>query len=29
MNTLRRDFDLAGVPLRFSLRGGKNPYDKD
>jgi GTPase len=28
MNTLRRDFDLAGVPLRFSLRGGKNPYEK-
>ncbi len=29
MNTLRRDFDLAGVPIRFSLRGGKNPFDKD
>jgi GTP-binding protein len=29
MNTLRKDFDLAGVPLRFSLRGGKNPFDKD
>ncbi len=27
-NELRRDFDLAGVPIRFSLRGGKNPYDK-
>ncbi len=27
MNTLRRDFDLAGVPIRFSLRGGKNPYE--
>ena len=29
MNGLRRDFDLAGVPIRFSLRGGKNPFDKD
>ena len=29
MNTLRKDFDLAGVPIRFSLRGGKNPFDKD
>ena len=29
MNSLRRDFDLAGVPIRFSLRGGKNPFDKD
>ena len=29
MNTLRNDFDLAGVPIRFSLRGGKNPFDKD
>jgi GTPase len=27
MNTMRQDFDLAGVPLRFSLRGGKNPYE--
>ena len=26
---LRKDFDLAGVPIRFSLRGGKNPFDKD
>jgi GTPase len=26
MNGLRSDFDLDGVPLRFSLRGGKNPY---
>jgi GTP-binding protein len=29
MNSLRKDFDLAGVPIRFSLRGGKNPFDKD
>ncbi len=29
MNTLRKNFDLAGVPIRFSLRGGKNPFDKD
>ena len=29
MNNLRKDFELAGVPLRFSLRGGKNPFDKD
>jgi GTP-binding protein len=29
MNTLRKDFDLAGVPIRFSLRGGKNPFDKN
>jgi len=29
MNGLREDFDLWGVPIRFSLRGGKNPYEKD
>jgi GTPase len=29
MNGLRKDFDLGGVPIRFSLRGGKNPFDKD
>ncbi|MFO1121370.1 MAG: ribosome biogenesis GTPase Der [Hyphomicrobiales bacterium] len=29
MNGLRKDFDLWGVPIRFSLRGGKNPYDRD
>jgi GTP-binding protein len=28
MNGLRETFDLKGVPIRFSLRGGKNPYDK-
>lgn len=28
MNGLRKDFELWGVPLRFSLRGGKNPYEK-
>jgi len=27
MNTLRRDFDLKGVPIRFSLRGGNNPFE--
>jgi GTP-binding protein len=26
MNGLRDDFDLWGVPIRFSLRGGKNPF---
>jgi len=25
-NGLREDFDLDGVPIRFSLRGGKNPF---
>ena len=29
MNGLRQAFDLKGVPIRFSLRGGKNPFDKD
>jgi GTP-binding protein len=29
MNGLRESFDLAGVPIRFSLRGGNNPFDKD
>jgi GTP-binding protein len=29
MNGLRADFDLAGVPLRFVKRGGRNPFDKD
>ncbi|HUR44187.1 MAG TPA: ribosome biogenesis GTPase Der [Aestuariivirga sp.] len=28
MNGLRKDFELWGVPIRFSLRGGKNPYEK-
>lgn len=26
MNQMRKDFDLPGIPLRFSLRSGKNPY---
>ncbi|MCE3230890.1 MAG: GTP-binding protein Der [Alphaproteobacteria bacterium] len=26
VNQMRQDFDLAGVPLRISLRSGKNPY---
>jgi GTP-binding protein len=26
---LRRSFDLAGVPLRFSVRHGENPYDRE
>ena len=25
-NSLREEFDLAGVPLRFALRKGENPY---
>jgi GTP-binding protein len=25
-NGIRDIFDLPGVPLRFNLRGGKNPY---
>ena len=29
MNGLRKDLELWGVPIRFSLRGGKNPYDRD
>jgi GTP-binding protein len=27
-NSLREAFDLPGVPLRFNLRKGENPYDK-
>lgn len=26
-NTMRRDFNLDGIPIRFSLRGSKNPYE--
>ena len=26
VNALRQDFNLDGVPLRLSFRGGKNPY---
>jgi GTPase len=26
--TLREAFDLKGVPIRFHLRGGKNPFEK-
>jgi GTP-binding protein len=26
VNGLRRDFDLPGVPVRLTLRKGKNPY---
>jgi GTP-binding protein len=29
VNSLREAFDLPGVPIRISLRTGKNPYDKD
>ena len=25
-NSLRETFDLPGVPLRFNLRKGENPY---
>jgi GTP-binding protein len=28
VNGLRETFDLPGVPIRMSLRTGKNPYDK-
>ncbi|MBL8791534.1 MAG: ribosome biogenesis GTPase Der [Rhizobiales bacterium] len=28
MNGLRADFGLDGVPIRFALRGGKNPYEE-
>src|SRR5215207_1000284 len=28
VNGLRNAFDLPGVPIRMSLRTGKNPYDK-
>ncbi len=27
MNNMREAFDLHGVPIRLSLRGGKNPYE--
>lgn len=27
-NSLRETFDLPGVPIRFHLRSGENPYDK-
>jgi len=29
VNGIREAFDLPGVPIRVSLRMGKNPYDKD
>ena len=28
VNALRETFDLPGVPIRVSLRTGKNPFDK-
>ncbi len=28
-NGLREAFDLKGTPLRFLMRGGKNPYAED
>jgi GTP-binding protein len=28
VNDLRQSFDLAGVPIRLSFRGGDNPFDK-
>ncbi|MDO9383628.1 MAG: ribosome biogenesis GTPase Der [Hyphomicrobiaceae bacterium] len=28
VNSLRQAFDLPGVPVRFNLRKGNNPYDK-
>jgi GTP-binding protein len=27
INSLREAFDLGGVPIRFFIRKGKNPYD--
>jgi GTP-binding protein len=27
VNTMRREFDLPGTPIRMMLRKGKNPYD--
>jgi GTP-binding protein len=29
VNSLRQAFDLPGVPVRFNLRKGNNPYDKN
>jgi len=29
VNRLRDEFDLEGIPLRFNLRQGHNPYAKD
>jgi GTP-binding protein len=29
MNSLRKDFELWGVPIRFHRRNTRNPYDKD
>ena len=28
VNSLRETFDLPGVPIRLSMRMGKNPFDK-
>ncbi len=28
MNGMRTDFGLGGTPIRFSLRGGRNPYEE-
>jgi GTP-binding protein len=28
VNDLRQSFDLEGVPIRLSFRGGENPFDK-
>ena len=27
VNSLRKDFDLPGIPIRFQIRGTKNPYE--
>ena len=29
VNQLREEFDMAGVPIRFFLRQGENPYDSN
>jgi predicted GTPase len=28
MNGLRETLGLEGIPIRFALRGTKNPYDR-
>ena len=28
LNSIRRDFKLAAVPLRLNFRGGRNPFDR-
>jgi len=28
VNTLRKDFDITGVPIRLHFKSPKNPYGK-